>query len=372
MKMHYLASITIAAILSFAVAAPAFAQSEEHVQFAANIEFIKGHLEQAVANKQAGNNELATAHAGHPVAEVYSLIKGEIKENDAELDAQLEESLTSLANQINTMTPAQVQAKASEINTMLDQAETSVISESERNDSKFNGMVAITVLETATNEYEEAIEDGKIAEMIEYQDSTAFIARAETIFNSIKAELPEHGAEELAEFFVNLDSQTEAAASFEEVKTTINGIIHEFEEVLELESDGEKKLDGWGYIDRIKELLDKSVAEYKEGNAQEAKSLATEAYLDNYEFIEADIAQENKELMEKIEIDMRVELIQMIDAGKPAAEVESHVDAIKTDLETARTVVTPEFPLAAAVLASVAATILAGTLYTRRKGLASF
>jgi tetratricopeptide (TPR) repeat protein len=233
-------------------------------------------------------------------------------------------------------------------------------------------MVAITLLETATNEYEEAIEDGKIAEMIEYQDSTSFIARADMIFNSIKARLPEHGAKELAEFFAKLDSQTKAAASFEEVKATINGIIHEYEEVLELESGGEEKLDGWGYIDKIKELLDKSVAEYKEGNAQEAKALATEAYLDNYELIENDIAQENKELMEKIEIDMRVELVQMIDAGKPAADVESHVNTIKTDLETARTVVTPEFSLAVVVLASVAATILAGTLYTRRKGLASF
>jgi hypothetical protein len=76
--------------------------------------------------------------------------------------------------------------------------------------------------------------------------------------------------------------------------------------------------------------------------------------------------------MEKIEVDMRVELVQMIDAGRPAAEIEAHVDTIKTDLETARAVVTPEFPLAIAVVASVAGTILAGTLYTRRKGLAAF
>jgi len=76
MRRHYLASITIITVLSFGVAAPAFAQTEQ-VQFAANVEFIKGHLEQSVANKRAGNNELATAHAGHPLAEVYSLIKGD-------------------------------------------------------------------------------------------------------------------------------------------------------------------------------------------------------------------------------------------------------------------------------------------------------
>ena len=161
----------MATILSFAAVSPAFAQSEEHVKFAANIEFIKGHLEQALANKQSGNNQLAAAHAGHPVAEVYSLIEGEIKEHDAELSKQLGESLKNLANQINTMTTAQVQAKVSEINTMLDQAGTLVISKSERDDPKFNGMVVIKVLETATNEYEEAIEDGKIAETWVYVDT---------------------------------------------------------------------------------------------------------------------------------------------------------------------------------------------------------
>jgi hypothetical protein len=371
MKMHSLASITIAAILALAVTVPAFAQNEEHVQFVANIEFIKGHLEQAAANKQAGNNEMAIAHAGHPVEEVYALIEGEIEEHNAELNTQLEESLTNLANQISTMTAAQVQTQVSEINTMLDQAVTSVISQAERSDPAFNGMVAMAVLETAEHEYEEAVANGEIVEMIEYQDSTAFIAQAEAIFVSIRAELPEHEAEEIVELFEELNSLTESNASFEQVETVIGGIIHEFEEALELES-GEGELDGWGYIDRIKELLDQSVAEYKEGNAQQAKALAVEAYLDNYEFIESDIAQDDRELMEKIEVDMREELVDMIEAGRPAAEIESHVDTIKTDLETARAVVTPEFPLAIAVVASVAGTILAGTLYTRRKGLASF
>lgn len=333
--------------------------SDESVEFAANLEYIRGHLAQAVANKQAGNNELAIAHAGHPVVEVYALIEGEIEEHDAELNTQLDESLTNLANQINNMTAAQVQTQVSEINTMLDEAEMSVISETERSDPTFNGMVAIAVLETATLEYEEAVENGQIVEMIEYQDSTAFIARAETIFTSIRSELPEHEAEEIAEFFDQLNSLTESNASFEEVETVIGGIIHEFEEALELESGEEEELDGWGYIDKIKELLDQSVAEYEEGNTQEAKALAVEAYLDNYEFIEADIAQEDRELMEKIEVDMRIELVQMIDAGRPATEIESHVDAIKADLEVARAVVTPEFPVAIIAIAAIMAIVIA-------------
>jgi hypothetical protein len=372
MKMHSLASITIAAILALAAAVPAFAQNEEHVQFVANIEFIKGHLEQAVVNKQANDTGLAKAHSGHPIAEHYSLIEEEVEEHDAQLNAELKSALTALAGQVDSLSSSEFQAQVVEINGMLDGAKESAISATERDDPKFNAAVMISILELAEREYEEAVENGAIKEMVEYQDATGFVSRAKATYDSsVKAAVPEHEGEEITEFFELLDTRIAAKADFEEVESSIGGIVHELDEVFELEAEG-APVDGWGYIDRINELLDHSLAEYEEGEFQEARSLAVEAYLENYEFIEADIEQDDPELMEKIELDLREELTQMIDDRRPAAEIEAHIGMIKTDLETARAVVTPEFPLAAVVLASVAATILAGTLYTRRKGLASF
>jgi hypothetical protein len=178
------------------------------------------------------------------------------------------------------MSVQQVQTEVAHINSLLDGAEAAVISEAERNDPAFNAMVAIAVLETAEHEYEEAVENGEIVEMIEYQDSAAFIARAEAIFTSIEADMPEEEAEEVAEFFEQLDTLTGSNASFEEVETVIGGIIHEFEEVFDLE-DEESEYDGQAYIDKIVELLDGALAEYEGGNAQEARALAVEAYLDN-------------------------------------------------------------------------------------------
>ena len=342
MRMHSLASIAIAMALMTSVltAIPAFSQqNEEHVEFAANLEYIRGHLAQAVANKQTGNTELALAHAGHPVHEVYALIEGELAEHNAELNEELEEALTGLANQINSMTVQQVQTEAARINTLLDEAETSVISQTERDDPAFNAMVAIVVLETAEHEYQEAVENGQIVEMVEYQDSTAFINQTEAIFASIQAEMPAEEAEEVAELFEQLDSLTASNASFEEVETAIGGIVHEFEEVFELES-ADSAYDGQAYIDRITELLDEVVAQYTAGNFDDARALAIEAYLDNYEFIEADIEEDDPELMEKIEIAIREELVSMIDEQGPLVELRSHVDEIKADLETARAFVT--------------------------------
>jgi hypothetical protein len=332
--------------------------------FGANVEFIRGHLEKAIENKNAGNIELALAHAGHPVEEVYSLIEGPISGADESLNAELEDALTTLANEIDTMSAADVESAVADINAMLDQVMEAVVG-AEAQEHAYWAHVIVLLLETAEVEYEEAVADGEIIEEIEYQDASAFISRSEVAFEAIKGEIPEQPAGELEEFYASLNAALEAKADPDEVNTYLGGISHEMDEVFELGlEDGE--LDGWGYIDQINELLGQVVDEYNAGNAQEARALAIEAYLDNYEFIEADIAEEDRPLMEKIEIDMRVELVQMIDAGAPASEVEAHVEQIRSDLEVARAVTTPEFPVAA-LAASLG---IAGTIaYARIRGL---
>src|SRR5215211_2854811 len=42
------------------------------VDFVSNIEQIRGHINAAIMNKEAGNNSLAMAHTLHPIAEIYS------------------------------------------------------------------------------------------------------------------------------------------------------------------------------------------------------------------------------------------------------------------------------------------------------------
>lgn len=355
------------------ISLPAFAQeegAEEAIDFGTNVEFIKGHLEQAIANKKSDQIELAIAHSGHPIEEVFTLIEGPLSEKNSQLSNSLKTDLEALATAANVDSASAFEQKVTAVRAQLDQAIEAVVGENV-SDVAYNAGVIAGLLETAELEYGEAVADGEIVEMIEYQDSTAFIARAQAIFNSVKAELPAHEAEEIEEFFGQLNSLTGSNASFEEVETVIGGIVHEFEEAAGLESGagGGGAEGNWAYVDRIVELLDQSVAEYKAGNFQKAKALAIEAYLENYEFIESDIEEDDAELMEKIEVDMRQELTAMIDDRRPAAEVESHVDAIKTDLEIARAIVTPEFPVALAVIAATMALLVA---MARFKGISLF
>jgi hypothetical protein len=61
------------------------------------------------------------------------------------------------------------------------------------------------LLVTSKAEYEEAVSNGKILEMVEFQDGSAFVCKSEEIFNKIRADLPEHEAKEIEEFYEGLE-----------------------------------------------------------------------------------------------------------------------------------------------------------------------
>ena len=343
-----LAAILALSVLTIGAGSKAFAQvDEKHVEFATNVEFIRGHLEKAVMNKEAGNNDLATAHAGHPVAEVYSEITGEIKEHDAALDEKLDKDLNSLFLNVKSLSVDQVKTQIADINATLDAAVKAVLTHAERDDPSFWARVAIDLLKQSENEYNEGVVKGEIVQEVEYQDGSVFMHRAEVIAGNIKAAMSAHDAEEVDGYFNELNTQVAKHADVEEIEPSLDGIVAKFESAFKIESAEATKIGGWEYIGRINKLLDQSATEYKAGNFEDARAHAREAYLDNYENIEGDIAADNMNLMKKIEVGMRVDLVKMIDDRKPAQDVQAHVDQIKADLQTAKAVVTPEFPVAA-------------------------
>jgi len=85
-------------------------------------------------------------------------------------------------------------------------------------------------------------------------------------------------------------------------------------------------------IINIEDLLDQVSSEYRDGNKDTAFSLATNAYLENYEYIEGTIAAKNLQLMQKIELMMRVDLRSLIQNGESADDIDAKIDSIKTEL----------------------------------------
>src|ERR671918_262708 len=209
------------------------------VDFASNLEQIRGHLQQAVINKESGNNTLAKAHTLHPIDEIYGSIQVQIDASDPTLNQSLFSSLNQLSSSVDNSTIEEFRTKASDVNGLLNDTFDKVIPSQESNSTNFSLMVVADLLTVAETEYGEAVENGTVTEIVEYQDYS------------------------------------------------------------------------------------------------EAETLAIQAYLDNYEFIEAPLAEQNQTLMETTELMLREELRQLIQNKASLQEIQDHIDEISMNLDQA-------------------------------------
>ena len=92
-----------------------------------------------------------------------------------------------------------------------------------------------------------------------------------------------------------------------------------------------------GIIFKVHTLLNQTINEYRNHNFTGAQSLATSAYLDNFEFIEAPLEKHDKALKNETEIMLREQLRQMIKEKSPQENIQQLIDKININLDKART-----------------------------------
>jgi hypothetical protein len=315
------------------------------VEFVSNVEQIRGHLDQALVNKESGNDTLAQAHTLHPIEEVYASIEEQLVSQNGTLNETLSVALQDLSSSVPNVGSEEFGSRIDSINSQLDNIMQTLIPSSEINNPAFNASVVARLLHTAGHEYGEAVANGTIIEVIEYQDGQAFIHRAQSIFNSSASSIDPNMAqeiEEVNELFSNLNTAVNNRDDPANVETTINGIIHELAEITGLsesqltgEEVGAEEQDPVAIINNIKSLLTQVIAEYRAQNYQGAESIAIEAYLENYEHVEAPIAEHDQQLMEQTEVMLREELRQMITDRVPIEQIEQHIAMINANLDRA-------------------------------------
>jgi hypothetical protein len=315
------------------------------VEFVSNIEQIRGHLDQALVNKESGNDTLAQAHTLHPIEEVYASIEEQLVSQNSALNETLSVALQDLSSSVPNVALEEFGGQIDSINMHLDNIVQTLVPSSELSNPAFNASVVARLLHIAGHEYEEAVANGTIIEIVEYQDGQAFIHRAQSIFNSSASSINQSMAqevEEVNELFSNLNNAVNNRDDPANVETTINGIIHELAEITGLsesqltgEEAGGEEQDPIAIINNIKSLLTQLITAYRSQDYQGAESIAIEAYLENYEFIEAPIAQRDQQLMEQTEIMLREEIRQMITDRVPIEQVEQHIAMINANLDRA-------------------------------------
>lgn len=100
------------------------------------------------------------------------------------------------------------------------------------------------------------------------------------------------------------------------------------------ESDAIKRNPG-EIITEIRSLLNQTIIEYQNKNSSGASALVEEAYLENYEFIEAPLAEQNETLMEETEVMLREQLRDLVKSDGVETDVQALLQKINSNLDQA-------------------------------------
>ena len=148
------------------------AGADEHQAFIARLLLIRGHLFVGKELYDAKRPDDALPHYLHPVEELYGDIEPEFTEHKK---PGFKKELQALSDAVKTKKPAADVAKLQKAVLAKIDAAAGLIPAKERTSAAFVAHVAVLMLKSATDEYGEAIEDGRIANSVEYQDSRGFV-----------------------------------------------------------------------------------------------------------------------------------------------------------------------------------------------------
>lgn len=313
------------------VAAPSF--SAEDVATASALRQIEGHHIVAVELAEADDMTGAQVHAHHPIDELMALIREEVAEHAEDGDAHvadLDEQTQAAADAANAEDAEALTSATEETATTIETAQAAL---PEGDTDAFVGSVTADLLTTAGHEYEEAVVDGELELLVEYQDAYAFVTVARSLYDTIAPSVEAAAAEEAEEIEAAFATLAEALpgpqppatlADADDVAAAAALIAHELEETVgALVPETSDAAEVWA---NIHTLLDEIQSTYEGGDPDEAAELAAEAYLENYELVEASVIEAAPDVNAELEPLLGADLRAQIAAGITAEELGVMID----------------------------------------------
>ena len=185
---------------------------------------MKGHLEQAVINKEYGNNTLTQAHIQHPIVEIYDSIEVQLASVDSNHNTLLFNSLNELSKNADKLDLTQFKEETNEVNQILNNAIDLIVPE---DNSTLTLITASWLLDAANGEYESGVRNGNIIQIIEYQDAIGFISRSESLLNDTLPILNQSmkiSADETKKLFADLNLKVQTKADIDDIRMSTNQI----------------------------------------------------------------------------------------------------------------------------------------------------
>lgn len=204
--------------------------------------------------------------------------------------------------------------------------------------------VVSNMLSVADEAYQVAIAEN---DQENHMIATSLVDRVILLFGSDES-FDERQTGELQSFFSDLKSQMSEKKDFVSVGKLITTIQRDLTGTDTIIADQSN------LYNVIRHLYDQTLSEIKNGNYEKAEELVIAAYLDNFEYLEADIEVVDADLLHTMEINMREEIRTMVKEKRSFEEIEAFInDPILKDLDKAEGMVAdllhPSVPVARAL-----------------------
>src|SRR5215204_934481 len=159
-----------------------FAESLESTisdyEFHGYLEQMKGHLDASIINVQSNNSVLAVAHALHPIEEIVDIINNRLIQTNETLTKEFSSKLNQYVQTVRSDNINKIIIEKTELEKLLNDALDQSIGEEKRNSRDYILNVTAELINIASEEFNEAMFNGQIINILEYQDGQQFFKRA--------------------------------------------------------------------------------------------------------------------------------------------------------------------------------------------------
>jgi hypothetical protein len=139
---------------------------------------MKGHLDASIINVQSNNSVLAVAHALHPIEEIVDIINNRLIQTNETLTNEFSNKLNQYVQTVKSNDLNRIMKEKTELERLLNNALDQSISLEKRNNREYVLNVTAELITIASEEFNEAMYNGQIINLLEYQDGQQFIKRA--------------------------------------------------------------------------------------------------------------------------------------------------------------------------------------------------
>jgi len=179
-----------------------FAQSIESTisdyEFYGYLEQMKGHLDASIINVQSNNSVLAVAHALHPIEEIVDIINNRLIQTNETLTKEFSSKLNQYVQTVRSDNINKIIIEKTELEKLLNDALDQSIGEEKRNSRDYILNVTAELINIASEEFNEAMFNGQIINILEYQDGQQFFKRAIMLLEESQTLLTDHDKKYLA------------------------------------------------------------------------------------------------------------------------------------------------------------------------------